>query len=105
MKGISQILTGELWGVHCEELGENPRYNDTALYQQSPLYSLCSPAFVSAHVMFLDLSNIQQLQWTDRFDKKNKLSTTEENRCSIALLAWPNQDYKYDRNIFAARRN
>ena len=26
-------LTGELWGVHCEELSENwPRYNGTALY-------------------------------------------------------------------------
>ena len=26
-------LTGELWGVCCEEIGDNePRYNDTALY-------------------------------------------------------------------------
>ena len=26
-------LTGELWGVFCEEFGENwPRYNGTALY-------------------------------------------------------------------------
>ena len=26
-------LTGELWGVYCEDLGENwPRYNGTALY-------------------------------------------------------------------------
>ena len=26
-------LTGELWGVYREDLGENwPRYNDTALY-------------------------------------------------------------------------
>ena len=29
-------LTGELWGVCCEELGENwPRYNGTALYFQA----------------------------------------------------------------------
>ena len=27
-----RALTGELWGVYCEDLGENwPRYNDTAL--------------------------------------------------------------------------
>ena len=26
-------LTGELWGVYCEDFGENrPRYNGTALY-------------------------------------------------------------------------
>ena len=26
-------LTGELWGVYCEELGEKwPRYNGAALY-------------------------------------------------------------------------
>ena len=26
-------LMGELWGVYCEDLGENwPRYNDSALY-------------------------------------------------------------------------
>ena len=27
------FLTGELWGVYCDNLGENsPRYTDTALY-------------------------------------------------------------------------
>ena len=27
------ILTGELWGVSCEEFGENwPRFNGTVLY-------------------------------------------------------------------------
>ena len=26
-------LTGELWGIYCEDYGENwPRYNGTALY-------------------------------------------------------------------------
>ena len=26
-------LTGELWGVYCDDMGENwPRYNGTALY-------------------------------------------------------------------------
>ena len=31
-------LTGELWGVYCEDLWENrPRYNDTALYP--PLFA------------------------------------------------------------------
>ena len=28
-----RALTGELWGVYCEDLGENwPRYNGTTLY-------------------------------------------------------------------------
>ena len=28
-----QVITGELCGVYCEDLGENwPRYNGTALY-------------------------------------------------------------------------
>ena len=28
-------LTSELWGVYCEDLGENwPGYNGTALYKQ-----------------------------------------------------------------------
>ena len=27
------VLTGELWDVYCEDLGENwPRYNSTTLY-------------------------------------------------------------------------
>ena len=30
---IPFTLRGELWGVYCEDLGENGlRYNDTALY-------------------------------------------------------------------------
>ena len=30
-------LTGELWGVFCEDIGENgPHYNDTALYVWNP---------------------------------------------------------------------
>ena len=33
---MNQMLednTGELWGVYCEDVGENwPRYNDTVLY-------------------------------------------------------------------------
>ena len=30
------VVTGELWGVYCEDLGENwPRYNGTALYCSS----------------------------------------------------------------------
>ena len=29
-------LTGELWGVYCEDLGENwPRYSGTALYNHN----------------------------------------------------------------------
>ena len=29
----SMVLTGELWGVYCDEFGETwPRYNGTALY-------------------------------------------------------------------------
>ena len=36
-------LTGELWGVYCEDLGENwPRYNSTTLYSQVTLYSMMS---------------------------------------------------------------
>ena len=31
------ILTGELWGVHCEDLGENLlHYNSTVLYLEVP---------------------------------------------------------------------
>ena len=29
-------LTGEMWGVYCDDLGENlPRYNGTALYSET----------------------------------------------------------------------
>ena len=34
-------LTGELWGVYCEDLGENwSRYNGTALYYAVPVWSV-----------------------------------------------------------------
>ena len=46
-------LTGELWGVYCEDWGENwPRYNDTALYlgNVAVKYQVC--AVWRSHIMW-----------------------------------------------------
>ena len=44
-------LTGELWGVYCEDLGENwPRYNGTELYFVNWYPILSTPtAYIPLH--------------------------------------------------------
>ena len=46
-------LTGELWGVFCEDFGENwPRYNGTALYVGHDPVIYSSHALGRMHAMW-----------------------------------------------------
>ena len=76
-------LTGELWGVVCEELGENwPRYNGTALYASVSWPTWWFVFFIIQQVITqiniglsrikpIEVYSVECLPWFRCFDQEN----------------------------------
>ena len=65
-------LTGELWGVYCDDCGENwPRFNSTALYlayhvvtELPPLYSVSRISGFAKQYITRNMDMVHVLLWS-----------------------------------------
>ena len=86
-------LTGELWGVYCEDFVENwPHYNGTALYPYSMLNTLVHSYIAAIHPCFhtcILLFFNSALCWSNLVSTKGKWSYESHVQSIVWLGASP----------------